>query len=58
MPFGGFGKCIVIRDRVWKMSDKEIDEFIKMFKGVMPDPDNYPKTFDYYYNLYKHIKEK
>ena len=40
------------------MSDKEIDEFIKMFKGVLPNPENYPISFDYYYELYKHIKGK
>lgn len=38
------------------MTDKEIKEFIEMFKGVLPDPDNYPISFDYYYQLYKHIK--
>tara|TARA_R100000541_G_scaffold1902_1_gene7014 strand:+ start:30197 stop:30319 length:123 start_codon:yes stop_codon:yes gene_type:complete len=40
------------------MSDKEIKEFITMFKGVLPDPDNYPTSFEYYYQLYKHIKGK
>ena len=38
------------------MSDKEIKEFITMFKGVLPDPDNYPTSFEYYYQLYKHTK--
>lgn len=38
------------------MTDKEIHEFIEIFKGVLPDPDNYPASFDYYYQLYKHIK--
>jgi hypothetical protein len=23
----------------------------------LPDPDNYPKTFDYYYQIYKHLKQ-
>ena len=40
------------------MTDKEIQEFISMFKGVLPDPENYPISFDYYYELYKHIKGK
>jgi hypothetical protein len=39
------------------MTNDEIQEFIKMFKGVIPDPDNYPVTFDYYYQLYKHMKQ-
>jgi hypothetical protein len=38
------------------MSDKEINEFLDHFKGVLPDPDNYPATFDYYYNLWKQYK--
>jgi len=39
------------------MTDNEIQEFIGMFEGVLPDPDNYPASFDYYYQLYKHIKQ-
>ena len=44
------GMCNTIR------SSKN-NPIIKMFKGVLPDPDNYPVTFDYYYQLYKHTKE-
>ena len=50
-----FGNGIVLLGVI--MSNEEINEFIKMFKGVLPDPDNYPVTFDYYYQLKKHTKE-
>jgi len=57
MLSGTFGKCTATIE-VTKMDDKEIQQFINHFKGVLPDPDNYPKCFDYYYNVWKFYKGK
>jgi hypothetical protein len=39
-------------------SDDEIKEFLEMYKSVLPNPQNYPKTFEYYWKIFKYCKER
>tara|TARA_Y100000310_G_C20272039_1_gene618475 strand:+ start:478 stop:624 length:147 start_codon:yes stop_codon:yes gene_type:complete len=40
------------------LDDKEIEEFIKEYGDVLPDPEQYPKVVAYYIKLYKWHKEQ
>ena len=43
--------------RVLGVTDEEIKEMREMFgEGVLPNPEMYPKSFEYYYKVYKVFK--
>ena len=43
------------------MTDQQVRDFyndlVQYFGDSLPDPDHYPKTFQYYVRLYKHVKK-
>ena len=43
--------------RVLGVTDEEVKEMHEMFgEGVLPNPEIYPKSFEYYYKVYKVFK--
>lgn len=39
-------------------NDEEIKEFLKMYEGVLPNPQNYPESFKYYWKIFQYYKGK
>ena len=37
--------------------DKEFQEFLNMFDNI-PNPESYPKSFEFYMKLYKYYKSR
>jgi hypothetical protein len=42
------------------MTDEQVQEIIKklieLYGDLLPNPEHYPRTFDYYLRLYEHEK--
>jgi len=39
------------------VSNELIEDFIKRFGDVLPDPTHYPQSFAYYVKLFKHLRK-
>ncbi len=41
-----------------KINDEELEKFIEMFGDQIPDYKHYPRTFMYYFNMFKFLTEE